>query len=360
MSRKNKYYLVGRYRKNNDFVVIPISGKWGNDLEEIDLYTTNYSNVLELVKALHVQGLIEDADIDFFIVSPKEKSLSFSDVLYKNSSKIRSIAKASLDGNIEEEDHNINDILNHFCWKMKYQPLFYNMVMYGDTHLYPKFIRYFTNKKYQDVYHVKYQDGGWVKKSYPLLRNIVDSFHQFDYSFGNNDTFALDYIYRNMLEESLMNVTDRNYDEKQSSIFDLTDSISDEEKEEYVLHTFKSLPRGVFYQQQNQVVYNEELFGNYDIDDLEKLSFLLGGRLSFLVQILSLHQYYYNEGLKEMRDVSEQEKLIEEDINHIKAMLEESPDLLNQAYQWSVIYDKYKSRIVGEENGYQFVKRKYS
>ena len=63
MSKKSLYYLVGRDRRNNDFTIIPIAGKWGNRLEEIDLYTTNYSNVLELIQALHVQNVIDEKDI---------------------------------------------------------------------------------------------------------------------------------------------------------------------------------------------------------------------------------------------------------------------------------------------------------
>ena len=358
MGKKILYYFVGRNRKNNDFKVIPIENKWGNRLEEIDLYTTNYSNCLELMKALSEEGNIDSVDMDFFIVSQREKDgnkdLVFYDVLYQNSSKIRSVAEASLKGNIEDDEKNIHQILNHFCWRMKFQPLFYNMVVYGETNLYSKFVQYFSLNRYQDYYSVKYQDGGWVQKSYPLLRNIVDCFHQLDYSFGIHNSYDLDHIYRNMLEESLLEVTNKDYDEKQSNIFELSVEESKEEKMEYILDTFQSLPRGVFYQRENEIVFNEDLFGNYDSDDLEQLKSILGERLSFLVQILSLHTYYYQKSIQKMKNSDKYEKLIEEDYQQIKNLLEEDSDLFKKAYQWSLLYQKYKSRIVGEESGYQY------
>ena len=238
MGKKSLYYLVGRDRKSNDFQIIPIDNKWGNSLEEIDLYTTNFSNASELMKALHARELLEKKDVDLFIVSQKEKNgaktLSFLDLLFKDSYQIREIAKASSKKQIDQCSKSINDILNHFCWKMKFEPRFYSMVMYGDTPIYSKFVNYFVNHKYDDLYSIKYHDGGWVQRSYPLIRNIVDSFHQYDYSFGKSQHYALDNVYRELLENSLIEVTSEDYDEKQKSIFDITeDSLTKNYQKKY-------------------------------------------------------------------------------------------------------------------------------
>lgn len=362
MGKKSLYYLVGRNRKSNDFQIVPIDNKYGNSLEEIDLYTTNFSNAFELMKALQSRDMLQEGDVDLFIVSQKEKegekTLTFLDLLYKDSYKIRDIALSSSNNKMDESSKSINDILNHFCWKMKFEPMFYNMVIYGNTKLYPKFINYFANHRYEDLYRIKYHEGGWVQKSYPLIRNIVDSFHQYDYSFGNSEHFALDYIYRELLENSLLEVTSDKYDEKQKNIFELPEpSLNKDEKRKYVMDRFQELPKEVFYQKGNNIVFNEELFGSYEDNDLEKLSSLLGNTLPLHIQLLSFHTHYYKKGLKEAKDVAEQSRQIQDDLYNIYTILEESPDILDSAYQWSLLYEKYCNRIVGDKVGYQYIKK---
>lgn len=364
MSKRILYYLVGRDRKTNDFQVIPIAGKRGNLLEEIDLYTTNYESVWELMKVLKSQNIIKSMDMDFFIVSQKEekgeKTLSFQDLLFKDSYQIRDIAVASKNHDIESANRKIQDILNHFCHRMKYNPVFYNMVVYGDTHLYPEFVKHFANRRYDDFYKIKYVEGGWPQRSYVLLRNILDSFHQNDYSFGKNDHFELDYVYRELLEDYLLEITEEEYDEKQSSIFDLAPTVSDEDKVIEIMETFRRIPTGVFLQKGNEVVFNTKLFGEYDEDDQEKLSSLLGGRLSLLVQMNAYHNHYLEEAESAMRDTSKYEQKIELDEKNIYNAIQDSPDILNQAYQWILIYQKYCNRVVGDEfeHGYQRRKEK--
>ena len=99
------------------------------------------------------------------------------------------------------------------------------------------------------------------------------------------------------------------------------------------------------------------MFGSYEDDDLEKLSSLLGNTLPLHIQLLSFHTYYYQKGLKEAREVSEQAKQRQDDLYNIYTILQESPDILESAYQWSLLYDKYCNRIVGEKGEYQYIKR---
>lgn len=361
MSKKSLYYLIARNRKTNDFQVIPINGKVGNLLEEIDLYTTNYSGIRELIDALYSHKVIDEKDMNLFIISQSdkqgEKKLSYLDLLFQDSAEIREVASSSLKGDISQSEGKIHDIINHFCYRMTFIPQFYNMVVYGETNLYPKFVRYFVNHRYEDFYRIKYEDGAWATKSYKLLRNIVDSFHQNDYSFGMRDSFPLDYVYRDMLEDSLLEITDQNHDEKQESIFDISPTVSEEEKKKIVYDIFQSLPKGVFIQEGNSVAFNHELFGKYDEGDLEKLCFLLGGELSLSIQMYNLHRYYYEEGMAKMKDTSRHKMMMEKEENRLHSLLDNSPDLLNQSYHWCLIYQKYCNRIVGEKGGYQYRKK---
>ena len=106
MSKKSMYYLVARNRKTNDFQIIPIAGKYGNSLEEIDLYTTNYSGIQELIQALYSHQVIDEEDMNFFIVSQGnmngEKKVSYLDLLFGDSAEIRDIASASSKGEMDE------------------------------------------------------------------------------------------------------------------------------------------------------------------------------------------------------------------------------------------------------------------
>ena len=183
MKKGNAYFLVARDRNTNNIERISLDNET-TSLEEIDLYTTSFRQEAALSRVLYLQQKVKSLNNDFFIIYQTiDKQLQLWEVLYDKEKRIRPLAKKSLLKNSFEQE--ADQLLNEFCWKMKENPVFYDMVMYKDTNLYPKFIRYFYEKRFEDCSFVKYKDGGWVRKSYPLLRNIIESFRRFQ---ENQDT----------------------------------------------------------------------------------------------------------------------------------------------------------------------------
>ncbi|MBQ6135581.1 MAG: hypothetical protein IJI60_04630 [Bacilli bacterium] len=184
MKKGNTCFLVARDRNTNNIERVFLDNET-TSLEEIDLYTTSFKQKTALSSALYQRQKVKSLNNDFFIVYQTiDKQLQLWEVLYDKDKRIRPIARKSLVKNSFEQD--ANQLLNEFCQKMKENPTFYDMVMYKDTNLYPKFIRYFYEKRFEDCSFVKYKDGGWVRKSYPLLRNIVESITRFQ---ENQDTY---------------------------------------------------------------------------------------------------------------------------------------------------------------------------
>ena len=85
MSRANQYYLIARERLTNEFSVVPLNGKRGLSLEEIDLYTTKFEGEVDLASKLREEGIISYEMPDFYIASQgkKGKYLNTQEVLYK-------------------------------------------------------------------------------------------------------------------------------------------------------------------------------------------------------------------------------------------------------------------------------------
>ena len=85
MGKNNTYYFIARNKKTNDFNIVDI----GNSLEDIDLYTINFTGNPQLIKDLKSKGKIVDEDVDIYIVLPKkennEKNLYYMDILYSDS-----------------------------------------------------------------------------------------------------------------------------------------------------------------------------------------------------------------------------------------------------------------------------------
>jgi len=216
MKKGNRYFLVARDKDTNDFTILPIEER-GESLETIDLYTTSFENCESMASFLFHQGKISSENIDFFIAHQNQKNgkkvLHIQEVLYASDYDIRDVARASLMGKLS--NHSMVDkLLGDFCFKMHHYPKFYDMVQFGQTDLYSKFIQYFADRRFLDSSFVKYKDGCWVQKSYPLLRNIVGTFQRF-YSDA-----VIDYDSRRILENQLLKVTDKNYDPNQISLFD--------------------------------------------------------------------------------------------------------------------------------------------
>ncbi len=207
--KKNKYFLVVRDTSKDEFQIISVHDHWGSSLEEIDLFTTAYKDKEELLKSNHC--FIENADL--FIVNQDNSHIYIQEVLFQDMKNVCTLVNASFNGTLEKEGDFIHRLLNAFCRKMKEDQSFYRKVIYGETALYPKFVRYFLDKRFVDIYSVKYKDGCWIQKSYPLLRNIMWSlFHMMNYHNQREE--------RLKGENKLLMMTADHYHPSQPSLFD--------------------------------------------------------------------------------------------------------------------------------------------
>ena len=224
MSRRNRYFLVARDRDTNTFDIVPVADTYGSSLEEIDLFTTCFDKESTLSKVLMIDHKVGNDSQDFFVVhQSKEKgkpTLYTQEVLYSDSDRIRRVAKGSLINKIENEQDGMRDIFREFCSRMMHDQLFYDMVLYGHTSLYSKFIRYFSDRRFLDSYGVKFKDGGWVFKSYPTIRGMIEAFHLYENDLQGT-TYKENKKYRDLLEEDLLKVTGKDYNPEQISLFDL-------------------------------------------------------------------------------------------------------------------------------------------
>ena len=214
MKQKNLYYLVARDRNTNDFEVIPVKEDWGDSLENIDLFTTTFQKEQDLTNYFIETGEISFCNADFFIAhrstdENQQSVLKLEEVLWREDARIRDIATASIDGDIAKESAKSQELINDFCRRMQEDQSFYDQMIYKKNNLYQKFIRYFLDKRYQETYDVKYVDGAWTQKSYPLLRNIV--------YYLNHEIVEED---RHLIEDKLFQVTRSSYHPAQGLLFD--------------------------------------------------------------------------------------------------------------------------------------------
>ena len=354
MGKKNIYYLVGRDRVLNNFEVFTLNGEYGSSLEKIDLYTCNFKDSRELMKSFPNTDLGED--VDFYIVhQDNNKRIIKDEVLYSDSKDIISIANDSLDKDISKSKRNIEIILNKFTRKMENNSKFFDMVVYGKTGLYKKFINYFRDGRFQGDYSIKYKDGSWAIKSYQLVRNVLDSFSRFEnYRI---DRVSLDNKYRNLLDSSLVEKTSKDYNPNQWSLFDLyklsPKEIGADDKIIEIIDTIDTVPRGLFVDCCDHIEFNEGEFSNYENDDLNKFKNLLKGDMPYYVKMLSSHNFFLQEAETNLLDTSRYEKLIMEDKKNIVKYLRDNPYTLEYSYEWCLLYNKYKDKSLGDVNGYQ-------
>ena len=217
MSRKSRYFLIARNRENNQYQILNITDTYGSSLEEIDCYTIDFENEKELLESLQKRGILEGNSYDFYIVhqtNEKKSKLYTQEVLYSEHHHIRKVSSASKDNHIEQAKDISQAIFYLFCSKMRHDQKFYDMVMYGKTSLYSKFKAYFADRRFLDSSHLQYRENGWYLQNYSIIRGMLEAFYRYehDYSKEEND--------RELLEDELLIVTDKDYNPNQFSLFD--------------------------------------------------------------------------------------------------------------------------------------------
>ena len=350
MSRANQYYLIARERLTNEFSVIPVNGKRGLSLEEIDLYTTKFDGEEDLASKLRKTGIISYEMPDFYIASQgkKGKSLNTQEILYKKQSVVREIADNSRNHEIQKSEALIDSILDSFGDKMRRSPLLYEQVVEGRTNVYEKYAHYFLFT-YQKPSTIKYRDGGWARTSYPLVRNVVEAVSRSNMKYSR----LSDQMYRGLLNDKVLEVTDPDYDPNQLSFFhELLQDIDvvDEDKLLNVMGTFEKLPASTVLMSDHDVFFNPSTFEGYSEGDLEKLETYLPKEIRlylrlFLIQRDMLGVSPITNGSSERKIVKAQKDMIEIFRSH--------PDILDRANEWCQLYDSYKEKTLGDSLEYQ-------
>lgn len=234
MSVIKKYFLIVRDRETNRFEIIDFNNSKGNLLEEIDNYTSDFSDTQSLIKNIRQKGYNVSDNADIYIVQRKKENghycIKTQEVLY-NTSLLKTIIKDSLNGCYKEESSSVTEeekemargtashLFMMFFSKLK-TPDMINFAAY-DNHFPSIFREYLSNTPYYEKYDVK-KLPKWQLKYYPLLRNL------FPYITGKikldnpqaKRMHEIDLQGRMEIEDEIIEKTDKTYDSNQSSFFD--------------------------------------------------------------------------------------------------------------------------------------------
>lgn len=349
MGKINEYFLIARNRLTNQFQVIPVNGKRGCSLEEIDLYTMNYKDAFDLEDSLQEQGIVTGDDTDFFIANQTrvegKKKVFKQEALFSSHRILQDVAKNSLAKELSKSETLIDHILDSFAEKMRRDPVLFEQVVSGKTSVYEKYARYFFFTR-QDLLGLKYRDGGWARTSYPLVRNVSEA------SSRGHDTLSRigDRMYRDLLEPKLLEVTDANYDPNQMNFFDFMEipkKINEDQLLE-VMNTFENLPSYTITIHHSRASFHPETFSSYDGDDLDTLMTYLPHSLCLLI-----HLYLVQ---RDSVDSPEREKLLHNSEAEILRFIRNNPGVLEDAHEWCGVYHKYERKSFGDDHGREYQK----
>ncbi|MBR2588474.1 MAG: hypothetical protein IKF71_04890 [Bacilli bacterium] len=357
MKKRIDYFLIARCRETNKFQIIPINGKRENSLEEIDIYTIGFKNEGALEKSLQEEGLLKDSNIDFFIACQgkvnEETVLKIQEVLYAKVDAIKDITENSLRGEMDKSQFQIDYILDNFASRMAYNPVLREQVISGKTNIYKKFIKYFISSD-QTREGIKFNDGGWARKSYSLIRNVIDAMSRTATKY-----FMLsDQMYRGLLGEELIRRTSPDYNPQQLVFSEYYDNQEekDEEKLLEVLTTFETLPLDIFLPNSEMVEFNLEMFKRLsgEAQTIIKSNLTPDLRLR-LKSLLSQRDNLKSAVGKSF--VRTETSIIANQKDLIKR-LKNNPNLLNRAYEWCELYNRYQDKMIGDDHGKEYGKRK--
>ena len=196
------YYIVSRNPNTNEYKSIMVGDS--SVLENIDLYTLNFSNKTELIADINSYGYNLSEDDDLFIASlGRSHDLKIKDILYngKYVSNIRDVALASKN----KEDFDYRPIFNT-TYKLCKNHSLYNR-LFNSSKLYKPYkdIIYQTISMFgkigKDGNKVFNKDNYWLRSSYQLMRDVCVSFNLYESIEGKVD---LDDLSNVIKEEELI------------------------------------------------------------------------------------------------------------------------------------------------------------
>ncbi len=350
---KNLYYLIARDRKTNDFTVVKVNNKRGVPLEEIDLYTTAFSNEQELRYMLQLDGVIDYEDADFFIASQNkvlgEVNLKKYEVLYKDNDTINEVAVNSLKNKISKSDEKIDRILDYFASQVRSRPALYDLLITGRTNVYEKYAKYFAYTYNNITSSIKYLDGSWARRSYPLIRNVLEALSSVERDYSRTS----DELHRSFLDDSLRRVTSRGYDENQLSIFDNfpTEDFQFSMNAHNAMRVFESLPQDTFINSPEGMHINTAMFNDCDVWDVECLNSFLPQQLMSRINMFTIHRDYLNNSKYPF--CNSYLSSVERDQEGIVKFMKNNPQMMQNITNWCNIYESNKDKVLGDDNGYQ-------
>ncbi len=375
--RKNNYYFVARNIDTNQFKILRVYDERCTSLETIDLATTKFVSLDALIQKMYQNHIIDSLNTDLFITyrnsNGRSQKMKFLEPVFLDQSEtllLRNVAEASKKGDLNNCSE-VDGILNAFCRRMQLDSRFHYYVMTSCTNLYSKFLDYFKGNN-ASFYSSKYKDGGWVQKSYPLLRNIIETFHRFDFGFTDYSTS------RNRLQSSLLEQTDKSFVVGQMNVFDYLrekeskeleaseqlarecekiekheseKQLTSDDKRSIVMDTFSKLDYGTFVKSGKCFHFNEKLFSNYEDEDLSQLNSLLPRKLAGFVYLYVIHYHHLKEDEQFGKNTMEIQREVDLDRRNILKQLKE-PEKLEGAYQWCLLYNKYRNKV--DNNGKEY------
>ncbi len=389
----SKYYLVAKDNKTNKFEIVKIRGNeiYSGEsehlercfnLESIDLFTSRFSDEESLKRYLQNDSRINLSDCSLFIASRNGKNIKFLNCIYNFGRRVellRNIMIESDQNRLNSNSKMVSGLLDDFIKNIFNNDKYYQLVVYGFTDIYKKFIDYFKGRNVglNELYSAKFRDGRWAMTSYNLHRSIVDSYQVYNRHYKSRDMYtevANERRNNNLDRESIINEllvqTDKDYVDGQISMFDMP--IVDEEdvvnvepksitKKEVakkisrddmlveVMTYLDKFPRGMFIGE--MLEFNNRIFPGEEVSGLNKISV----RLKRLINSYTVNKYHldkaieYNGNTRELRVDTAMDK------RDILKLLE-SESILLKFYNFCLLYDKikeeYEAKIKGDNKVY--------
>lgn len=360
MGRRKEYFLVARNKQNNDYQIIKINGKRSHRLEEIDEFTLRFGNSSNMTDYLTKAKVLEFSDCDFYIANQTNNEMNYLEVAYDSRESrtelLREVITASKAGQLDTNNESAKKILDNFANKVIGDQVFNDYIINGKSKLPKMFVDNFVGNNRAN-YRAKYKRGSWAIRTYSILRNVTVEMNRYDatnrgFYYSDSRSRANEEA-RRKLDDKLLVVTDRNYVEGQLTLFDFEDEQSLEDKLIEVLDTFSSIPSDVIVKnKKGELCYRARKFPSYEDGDLNKLRTLLTKELAEIVfGLVSTRQSssIFDDGTYEEDMKYEKLRLVDK--------LKEDKTVLNNAYKWCLVYNKYSDRFKGDNYGRQYTKQ---
>ncbi len=264
-----RYFLVAQDYDGENFDIVSLSPSdyvQGGDnqlerhhkLEEIDLFTTRFTNEQQLVHYLYQNGRISNDQVRLFIAfqSKKESRIKRYEALYNrdNRSDINDLCSMAFHdlGYPRQNSLASEAIMARFCETLRYNDSFYDVIACGLTDIYGDFLDFLKSKHYyQGLEDIKRFKGGWALRSYSLMRNIVAAYDQYQLlqSMGGNILEVASLLEKSK-DRNLLKISDKlavqldpDYDPNQLSLFDfLPEAWEESSPEKIVVEGSKKSP----------------------------------------------------------------------------------------------------------------------